>query len=100
MKKFIHDKDQKLKDKYIERIATKVSSKIHKRGEGSRIDKVRSIGMVYAERYDMFAHQQSLIEYHRSLQMKEKTMEDVITTIKSSGDDKQDLINFNVTLKK
>ena len=88
-----------MKDKYIERIVVKVPAKTHKRGEGSIVDKVKSIGMAYAERYDMFAHQQSLIEYHRSLQMQENRMEDAIAAIKSGGHDKQYLINFNVSLK-
>ena len=81
MKKTIRNKNQKLKDKYIERIVAKVSDKIHKRGEGSIIDKVKSINMAYVERYDIFSHQESFIEYHRSLQMQEKTMEDAIAEI-------------------
>ena len=72
----IHNKDQKLKDKYIERIVVKVCAKKYKRGEGS-------------ERYDNLAQQWSLIQYHRSLKMRENTMEDVIESIQSSGNDKK-----------
>ena len=44
MKKMICNKDQKLKDKYIERIVVKVYAKKDKRGEGY-------------ERYDNISHQ-------------------------------------------
>ena len=82
----IRNKDQKLKDKYIEMIDAKFCARKYKRGEGY-------------ERYDKVSYQKSLIQYQRSLQMREKTMEDAIAAIQSGGDGNEQLLSFNVALK-
>ena len=76
MKKMIRNKDQNLKEKYIERIVVNFCAKKYKIGAGS-------------ERYDKITHQRSLIQYQRLLKMWEKTMEDSIATIQYGGKNKK-----------